>query len=167
MCWRHCDVVGVTVIVPGGNVADVAPHTTDSVASRFTSFDIGWMRNTSSHIDKDGGGCTVGSRAGYFPNPSLTCQSVTCPEVSASVEGQYRWLPEPLRRNGGDRRILGAGVKEINGSRGAIGDINSCRPRRTQCRQKPQFPAGGHERSDRNQSGVVEVDLPNRAGRRA
>ena len=33
--------------------------------------------------------------------------------------------------------------------------------------EKPQFPLAGMTRSDRNQFGVVNIDLPNRAGRRA
>src|SRR5215510_9939828 len=42
-------VVAVTVIKPGGRSRISRPTPPTPLASRFTSFDIGWMRKTSSH----------------------------------------------------------------------------------------------------------------------
>src|SRR5262249_7831360 len=43
-------VVGVTIIVPGGRSRISRPTPPTLSASRFTVFDIGWMRNTSSQF---------------------------------------------------------------------------------------------------------------------
>src|SRR5262245_15949981 len=43
-------VVGVTVIVPGGRSRMSRPTPPTPLASRFTSFDIGCMRKTSSQL---------------------------------------------------------------------------------------------------------------------
>ena len=121
-------VVGVTVIVPGGNVRTSRPTPPTPLASRFTSFDIGWIRKTSSQLTSGGWrGSAVGSRAGYFPDPSLACGSVTCPEIAAAVKSQTVGSWNPSGKDSGDGRILGTGVKEINGCRSAISDINVAR----------------------------------------
>ena len=138
-------VVGVTVIVPGGNVRTSRPTPPTPLASRLTSFDIGWMRNTSSQLH-GGGGSAVGSGAGYFPDPSLACGAVTGPEVTAAVKSQSVGSGNPSGEDRGDGRILGAGVKEINGCRSAIGDINVARFIQRNAGEAT-VSAGGHDES--------------------
>src|SRR5262245_21273076 len=64
---------------------DVTPYTADSVD------EIDFVRHRLDtkyfFTVNRWRGCTVGSRSSYFPNPSLTGQSVTSPEVSLLIEG--------------------------------------------------------------------------------
>src|SRR5262249_24500506 len=73
-------VVGVTVIVPGGRSRISRPTPPTLSASRFTVFDIGWMRNTSSQLT---GGVAAQLATGlvisrlflglWFRRPSIGC----------------------------------------------------------------------------------------------
>src|SRR4029077_8065897 len=71
-------VVGVTVIVPGGRSRMSRPTPPTPLASRLTSFDIGWMRNTSTQL-------TGGEAVQLAPGPVIF-QTLPWPVVPSPVQ---------------------------------------------------------------------------------
>ena len=65
--------VGVTVIIPCGSETDVTSYTTDSAG---VEIDLVRHRLDTKNLFAVNRwrGSTVGARAGYFPNSSLTCE---------------------------------------------------------------------------------------------
>src|SRR5207249_5346074 len=104
----------------------VTSHATHSVGVEI-NFIRHWLDAKYLLAVNGGGGSAVGSGAAYLPDPSLACGSVTCPEVAAAVKSQSVGSGNPSGEDSGDRRIPDAGVKEINGCRSAIGDIDVAR----------------------------------------
>src|SRR4030095_6030367 len=157
--WGHGDC-------PRRQVADVASHSTHSAG-----VEIYLVRHrldtknflTVNNVWKVWRGSAVGSRAGYFPDPSLACGAVTCPKVAVAFKSHSVGSGSPSGEDRGGGQILGTGVEEINGCRGAIGDVEIA-PSIERNAKEATVPTGGDDSSDFNQLGVVQVDLPNRAG---
>ncbi len=156
--------VGVTVIVPCGSTRTSRPtpptplDEIDLIRHRLDTKNLFAVNRRR--------GSTVGSRSSYFPNSSLSRHSVTHPEVSFLIESDAVGSRNARGENGGVGRIVGAWVKRVNGPGGCvsykqIADLVK--------RNSLEFagPGRGYNQSDRNQTGLLEIDLPNRAGRRA
>src|SRR6266478_4567289 len=75
-------LVGVTVIVPCGSERTSRPTPPTPLASRLTSFDIGWMRKTSSQL-------TISGKAGeevQLASGPVIFQTLPWPVVPSPVQ---------------------------------------------------------------------------------
>jgi hypothetical protein len=91
--------------------------------------------------------------------------SIARPEIAAPIERQPVRPWDTLRVNSRSGRVLYIRIKEINDSGSAISDVQILGLIKRNS-GKTTVPARGHNESDFDQFGVVNVDLPNGAGRR-
>ena len=105
MCWRHCESLVSRLSSLAATSGTSRPTPPTPPASRFTSFDIGWMRNTSSQL-------TAGVVAQLAPG-LVIFQTLPWPVVPSLVQR----LP---RRSKANPLVPGTPVAKISGDRRSL-----------------------------------------------